>query len=528
MRRTWVLVAILVVLIPLGGIVSYVRSVRAKAHAAYWGAMSARGQAFEKANRPAGDSGATTSPTAAPTALAPSALSALTAPPELKAPAALQAAGPTATVKKLELAWTETSGASGVLKQIDGCLAIGTGRDVLWQGGDLYLVKAPDAVRRVSLGRRPGWAPSQVGQICFDGYYIWVLLAGAPGTHDDIGNGDAGPRSVSTMLGRIEAPPYLLVVDPESEQTVAFTNADGSLPGGRQSPQFPAQEHWLALSPMAEGKVCAVVKPWGLPAAPATGATPPSGSPLGGTNFWIATLQFGGGDQRAVTAIPAPPGMDLIGWPIDMISVVTDGKTRLVVPRGLTYPALIIDPETRSVTVAKTADKNESIVLAAFGSSLSNCQIAAHDGALWRIKSVWFRAPVLVKSVLPDLNEQSVLKQMPVGLLASSGGDLFIIGERCWRLRGSGPRLEALGGEPPWQFDDYLHSNYIEELQWETADGRNKMVSLSKPPPTPGRDSFFAQRVAPSAVFGLLVMGIDPAKPSGDNGVIYQVTIPAE
>lgn len=510
MRRTWVLVAILAVLIPIGGIVFYVRYARAKAHAEHWGAMAARGKAYQTANDPTGQGTATNSPTF------------LGAPPELAAaPAASPVAGPTAKVQRLELRWTDANGASGVLKQIDGCLPIGSGRDALWQGGDVYLAKAPDAVRRVSLGSRPGWAPSQVGQFCFDGRYIWVLLGGAPGAQDDGGNGAAGPRSVSLMAGRTETVPYVLVVDPESGQTVAFTNADGSLPGAGQIPQFPAHDYWLALSPVAEGKVCAVVKPWGLTAAAGTGAAPPS-SPLGGTNFWIATFEFSAADQRTVVANPAPPGMDLTVWPIDLIPVVTEGKTRLVVPRELNYPALIIEPETRSVAVAKTADKKQSIVFPAYGSSLSNCQIAAHDGALWRIRD---HHPVLVKSALPDLNEQKgVLKKMPVGLLASSGGDLYVIGERIWRLRGSGPRLEALGGEPPWQFHDYLQSNYIEEQD----SARPGWINAYPPPPIPGRDSFIAQRVAPSEVFGLLVMAVAPAQPMGDNGAIYQVSIAKE
>jgi hypothetical protein len=204
---------------------------------------------------------------------------------------------------------------------------------------------------------------------------------------------------------------------------------------------------------------------------------------------------------------------------------------------------MIIDPEDRSVTVAKAAPSDDSFTFSSLKPSLSNCLIAAHEGAIWRMRSVRrmdfgssgapskesiLGTPVLVKSAFPELNEQAVMKDAPVGLLASTVETLYIIGERAWRLRGANPQIEALDVELPWLFDDYLHSNYIVEQNSASGPAPTTPFNLSKPPPPPGRDSFVAQRVAPSEVFGLLVMALDPAKAAGDNGAVYQVSISAE
>lgn len=495
MSQTRVLVAILVVLIPVAVIVYYWQYAQAETHDKYLGGMFQRVEEFNEANDPAG------------------ARAAVPAPPELAAPVAAPIAGPTATVKRLELTWTDSQGTNGVLKQIDGCLPIGPGRDVLWRGSDLFLATAPDVVRRVSLSNQIDSTFNTAGQVSSDGQYVWV------------------------SFDRAQGPPRLVVVDPQSEKIVAFSNADGSLPGTEKTAQFPSQDYRLVLSPSSPGKVCAVVKPWGLEAA--GGSRRATGSPSGSTNFWIATLQFDAAEGPGVAATPAPPGMDLMEWPIEMISFTALGQSRVVVTRGQSYPAIIIDPEDRTVTVAKSATSDDSFAFSSLKPSLSNCLIAAHAGAIWRMRSVHrmdlaslqvpskesiFGTPVLVSSDFPELKEQAALKETPVGLLASSGGDLYIIGERVWRLRGDS-RLEALGGEPLWQFDDYLYSNYIIEQNSAAAAGPMKPLNVSKPPALSGRDSFVAQRVAASEVFGLLVMAIDPSKAAGENGAVYQVSI---
>ena len=109
MRSTRILIAILVVLIPIAGTVYYLRYKTAAERETRWQTMEERGGSSTAVNGPMGTSHVRLATQAEVEAI----------------PAPVQVAGPVAETKKIELAWTDTDGTQGVLRDIDGCVPAG-------------------------------------------------------------------------------------------------------------------------------------------------------------------------------------------------------------------------------------------------------------------------------------------------------------------------------------------------------------------------------------------------------------------
>ena len=354
------------------------------------------------------------------------------------------------------LAWSDARGGNGVLRQIDGCTPAGEGRDVIWQGGDLYVATAPNKLQRIWTTEEPGCAfGPHPSYICFDGRYVWAPLTRAAGC------------------------PSLIVVDPQTAQAWEYPYGvdDARHSGVPPCVASAAQEYRLGVAPLSAGKVCVVIRSWQPPVAGGNPVGPATRAPAGAdaaTKVWFGTFEFIAADQAAVAEIPIDSALDLAVGPAEMLTLAVAERRAVIVGRGAHYPQLIVDPEARQVKPAA------SIIAERPGlTSLVVGRFAVHDGAVWYMTSIRslntgpnpaaaanltgmiFGRPALARAALPELKEEVVLREVPVGLVVSSQGSLQIIGERCWRLRDTGPELEAIAVEPPWQFDDYLNSSAI-------------------------------------------------------------------
>ncbi|HEX7448570.1 MAG TPA: hypothetical protein VF306_13550 [Pirellulales bacterium] len=496
MWRTRILIAILVVLVVVAGVFVYRQQKFKELHEAHWAKMADRAIHYTVAN---GGPGRGLGLTAE----------------DVAAPVAESLPGPPIAINKRELPWTDGHAANGVLTRFDGCLPAGDDRDVIWQAADLYLATAPDKLKRVwTANLADGQFGREQSYVCFDGRYLWAPLNRARGL------------------------PQLIVVDPQSEQVWEYTDPDGSLPGVTIQTSSTVHECRLAVAPVSPGKICAVAR-WWVPESQA-GTDQPSGAPMsrggvvrGEIKFWMGTFEFDPPQQRAAVQFAVDSSIAMAAGPVEMTTLGRGSTMRIIVGRGGDLPQLIIDPEARRVSLAPSAPAQ------GMGTSpLSSGRFAIHDGAFWWMMNVsslqvatglaagFQGMPMLVTCGLPSLKEHVVLRQVPVGLLVSNGSDLHIIGDRCWRLRGTGPRLQELAGEPPWQFVDYAHRG----LNSGGASGGN-IVGI--------RDFMFMRTAAPvrgdldglrlvarSAVFGLLVSVTSAPGSAETHETMYELTIP--
>jgi hypothetical protein len=476
---SWILVAIFCFLLSVLMTVRYVKY-RARAnHEAHWNKMFERGNTFAEANGRPGNNLLVSADASA-------------------VPLAIIQPGAAAEFRQIQLPWEDSQGSGGTLRHIDGCLPVGAGQDLLWQGGDLFLARSPNRLKRIWTTDEAGCEFGESGTVCFDGRYAWALA-----------NRDKGS-------------PRLLVVAPETEQVSEFTAADGSLSPVHDLADT-AKGFRLAMAPVSPGRICAIVKPWVNSSA--VGADAGQSRPASANSFWLGTLDFEAPDRRTATRIPASAATQLFAWPVEMYALNDGSKRGVVVSRGGGYPHLVVAPDLRRIDVAKTAPS------AGIQSSPAAVQYRAHDGAIWRMRDLqsvipFPGTPALVRAGLPDVTEQVVLRQVPVGMLVSRKGSLYIIGERCWLLRGEGPEVEAIANEPPWQFDDFLNSNAV--VTTTTSNTSAVLIqtsSISKPPPPPGRDPYVARFAFASEVFGVLVSASSPAGSGADDKVLYQLAI---
>ncbi|HWB14578.1 MAG TPA: hypothetical protein VG826_35465 [Pirellulales bacterium] len=495
--RIWILIAILCILTSVWATYRYLKDRTEAARQAHWNQVIERGDSFVAVNG------------------APAPASMFAATDDFASPVAVRVPGPAAEFRRVELPWSDSQGASGLLKQIDGCLPLGEGRDLLWKGGELFLARSSDGARRVWAADEPGSEFGRRAAACFDGRYAWA------------------------RLGRASRSPRLLVVDPQSEQVWQYTSPDGSLSAAPDLADEVGGAFDLAVTPVSPGKVCAIVKPRSYPAAVAeepAKARPPA--PASRANaFWVGTFEFEAPDRRSAAPIPVPDKLDLFTWPVETYTLEHDSRTKVVVSRGARYSRLIIDPHQRRIDLAKLPLAGD------FMPSLTAVQVAGHDGALWWMKSLRTFAlgaddasilgtPALVRAALPDLAEGVALRKAPVGILVARRGSLYIIGERCWRLRGSGPEVEEIASEPPWQFDDFLNSNgIVTRTRGNTGPdiSFSETYTISEPPPPPGRDPFLARLAFASEVFGFLISASQPA-PEGEPSqapeeILYQFKV---
>lgn len=359
------------------------------------------------------------------------------------APAAVAAPGPGGKVLPIHLTWQDERGEpGGILDEFDGCIMAGSGVDVFWRQGDLYVMKQKGRLRRVwSAGRdwTPyGWmqVPGTLGYVCYDGKFVWAALSGF----------DRAPR--------------LVVLDPQSLQTweIDFEDVPRHSNGNVAAPpQTRPQKEELQLPRRAQLDPGFAIAPW------QRGTVVVAGWP---GQKWLAMLSFD--PQRGKSVEPLPEPIDLEQKQSELLP---NGQQRLF-PAGMwsfseraagegrksrrllignsgspaaMLPAWSVEPKASRFDPAGGASMSEA---------MRNNRLAVDAAAVYWVEHAPVGNPraVLACAKLPEFSEQVALIDVPDGYPTLHDGWLWLLGDACWRLKPEDQEVQSIKVDFPWTF----------------------------------------------------------------------------
>lgn len=336
-------------------------------------------------------------------------------------------AKPIKGIREVEFAWQDASGQAGRLKSFQGCMPIRAGLDVVWTGSQIFLMREPGRLTRVFPGAE--WfgidmlvANSGHARICYDGKYVWAAMA----THR-------------------EQPPRLIVLDPDTEKCAELTAADG-LPVRERALQGVNQRQFIAVAPLAPGKVCL---------AGYFGQT------------WLAVAEFDEAGKKSVrvfheardawdqTSQRQFSDVQLAFQPTYMLKLAEidgDGRRtpRIVVGRGEVdhaCPPLVIEPRTLAVSTAPIGMQLTHQIPS------SDTKNAVSDEGIYTIKPPRLGAqPAICRAALPRLEFKPVKENVPPGFIAMNGNEVHIIGRGWWMGRLGDAEFRCIAETVPWWY----------------------------------------------------------------------------
>lgn len=343
--------------------------------------------------------------------------------------------GPAGRIAPAYVAWQDSAGRGGLLKEIDGCLPAGPGVDVVWNRGRLFLMKQKG---RLKLAWEAGGVNDYFGfseaggtSVCFDGRYVWAALT------------------------RLNQAPLLIVLDPQSEKTWQLSLEDG-LPAKTSEPDSPFPgPAYLAVGPVEPGKACVAAS---------------IGSPA------LALVEFDPESGASVKAIPLPESSETSA--LNASGQTTDAGSarawRPVAVLNLTMPAaqgkkrqrrIAISRQTRGYVKAKPliVDLDSLKVDAAASNEIAlpinNSRLAVCQGwPYWVMRLPIARPPklVLARATLPQLEEELLFAEMPEGKPVLYNDCLAFLGERCWLWKPGEKKIELVDVHVPWTYSGSL------------------------------------------------------------------------
>ena len=340
--------------------------------------------------------------------------------------AAKRLAGAKAKIVPVHLAW-QGAGRGGLLEEIDGCLPAGAGIDVVWNRGQLYLMKNKGRLDLVfsADGVNDRFHASDAGgtSVCFDGRYVWAALS------------------------RYRQTPLVIVLDPQSGQSWPLGVGEG-LPIG-DDPRF--QPSSFVIGPVAPGKVCLAARsgPGQLALAEfdaQTGAKFEALSfdnvvPLDGSapqNLEYLKRQTGEAFRPVAIFNLAPPG---------------DARSRRIAVscashRNAFSGPLLIDPQTRSIEAAASD---------ASGTAVNNSRALSVAGSLYWTERTTDEPPriVLVRASAPKLDEEFLFDGVPEGHPVAYNDRIAFLGDECWLWKPGERQIESLDVQVPWLYQPF-------------------------------------------------------------------------
>jgi len=328
--------------------------------------------------------------------------------------------------------------------RIWGWLPCSGGIDAVWGPKEVYLMKTKDRLTLVFQSKERFF--NFVG-VCYDGKYLWL-----PAAHKREQADGSAPV----------ADPYLLVIDPVTNERWEFTAKDGL--------------------PDMEGIVSTAVRPGTICICGSTDRT------------WCAFLSLGPGGKKTVDIFhearlqpdrklkPGEAALEpKLSFRPSFIGLLGSGaESRIIVGRTMvdlpSYP-LLIDPNTRAVSVAPVAIPQH----------LLQDFFTAYDGALYWVgrNSAGEANDRLMRIALPDLNSTPVSPTFPGTFF-----DSVVFEEKQVYVLGSWP------GQ--WWVADKVEGPFV-KLEGTVV----------------GRDSY--RRIAHSNMYGLVL------NPRDDSPAVYAV-----
>lgn len=370
-------------------------------------------------------------------------------------------AGTLAGIREVKLTWSDASGGSGVANNIDGCLPAGPGVDVVWQRGDIFLMKEPGRMTRVWQGELNSHVSMVVcasirDHICYDGRLVWAAI------------------------DRHLAPPVLLAIGPRSAQVWQFSASDG-LPDIKRAADGANNTNFYAVAPISPGKACVAGffgKTW------LAVATVDDSGRKSVQIFHEAREAFDreSKTQPLDTAVAFQPSYMLAL--ADASSGATGRPWRVLVGRGgvqWNCPPLLVDPRARTVSPVPTGGHLEQTL------HQHSRKSDLYQDAIYLVDAGPARKPTLYRFALPDLSPEPIIEDVPLGMVVFHDGLLHIVGREWWTGHLGDKRLHRVAGPLPWSF-----------TSWWPVAGRPP-----EPPETPEMPRM--ERICHSNHYGLLV-----------------------
>ncbi|HVW38083.1 MAG TPA: hypothetical protein VHB99_12285 [Pirellulales bacterium] len=392
-----------------------------------------------------------------------------------------QIEGPKAKIVPVHLVWEGASGRGGVLKDIDGCLPAGPETDVVWNRGQLYLMKKKGRLQLVysasDVNDRFRFAEAGCTCVCFDGRYVWASLS------------------------RRANLPLVIVLDPESGQTWTL-GAEEGLPVEPldADPKLPRSSHF-AIGPVAPGKAC-LASPGGRAQLALAEFDPQSGAKFEVLALDKAVPLKADASPEAPVALVTQYGGQAFR-PVAIFNLESPGdkaSQRVAVSCASNFTPfggpLLIDPVKRSVEIAKSN---------ASGTPVNNSRILHLGDALYWVERTGGQQPklVLVRAASPRLEEEYLFDEAPDATPVLYDDRIAFLGERCWLWQPGTRRIESLDVEAPWIY-------------------RSEVDPREPPPPrTIAGEEWGLDEVFASRHYGVLVKANKFVRPNGYVGA-YQ------
>lgn len=342
--------------------------------------------------------------------------------------AAKRIAGPKAKIVPAHLAWQGAAGRGGLLEDIDGCLPAGPGIDVVWNRGQLYLMKKKGRLDRVFTANdnNDKFRPSDAGGtcVCFDGRYVWAAL------------------------WRFHKTPLLIVLDPQSGQTWPLGVGEG-LPIENDPRSQPSS---FVIGPVAPGKACIAVH-----AAPARIALVDF-DPKTGAKFATLSLDKLAPPKDATSPLELSElrtGIEQAFHPVAIFNLAPPGDAssqRIAIScvgnRTAFCGPLLIAPQTRSIEA--TASDASSM-------AVNNSRVLSVAGSIYWTEQTNDEPAkfALVRARAPKLDEEFVFDEIPEGHPIAYNDRIAFLGDECWLWKPGERQIESLDVQVPWLYQPF-------------------------------------------------------------------------
>ena len=341
--------------------------------------------------------------------------------------AAKRIAGPKAKIAPVHLAWQGAGGRGGLLEDVEGCLPAGAGIDVVWNRGQLYLMKKKGRLELVfsADSNNDKFRPSDAGgtTVCFDGRFVWAALK------------------------RLQKTPQLIVLDPQSGQTWTLGVEEG-LPIENDPRSQPSS---FVIGPVAPGKACIAISsgPEQLALVEFDAKT--------GARF--ETLSSDKVVQLDDSASPSPEhSKTLTGAafrPVAVFNLAPPGDARsqrIAVScssnRSVFGGPLLIDPQTRSIEAAASDASSMAV---------NNSRALSVAGSMYWTEKTTDEPPriVLVRAAAPKLEEEFVFDGVTEGHPVAYNDRIAFLGDQCWLWKPGERQIESLDVQVPWLYQPF-------------------------------------------------------------------------
>ncbi|WP_406693998.1 hypothetical protein V5E97_23435 [Singulisphaera sp. Ch08] len=321
----------------------------------------------------------------------------------------------------LSLEWDDPSGETGVLTSLNECLSISDKLDVILFHKDIFLLKKGKTAVRVyhDDGRYVRLEPP-----CYDGRYVWVPVR----SEDD--------------------PPFLVVIDPATDQTWTVAIGDG-LPFKPQDEMPEDGAQFIQVAAIEPGRVCV------------------SGSHL---SSWVANVSFEPQKGKSVDILlqadEKSDNKDPDHWkrtsirfrPTYMATLTEpqrdggEGPRRLILvdrngSSAINNHPLVVDPDAKSVTVLQRAihvSPSSSILPGAF---------SVHEGRFYWVEGFGRanQGQTLMRLSLGELDGKPVIRRLgPVEKVVVHDGRIDLVGEQWAEADLKGGDARPLTIKLPW------------------------------------------------------------------------------